>query len=299
MKTERRHTLQTNWLADHLGQWLKKIKPYTNHIITGACVLAAVVVVWVLVARWWGDEDELWRLRAEKVSGISLNREWASDTAGTQKQLQEAFDAHNKLMQSPPINNDAEAQQEHQRRIREANDKIAALRTELQNRQTVIRERRHDELRELAKKNIRTKAGQAAAFEAAGRDFAEGADSLLSDPIRAREKLDQAAELLELVKKHAQDKLLRHRAQFELARVYETRLRRDRQRESDDDVSKAIAEYEALVKEDSYCKQEAEERLAMLKKSQVFDWVRTEVEENIERSGTSIKTPGEGGPGSE
>lgn len=44
MKTKRRHELQTNWLADHIGVWAKRIEPYSK-AITGVIVCAALIVV--------------------------------------------------------------------------------------------------------------------------------------------------------------------------------------------------------------------------------------------------------------
>jgi hypothetical protein len=43
MKTQRRHELQTNELADHLGRYLQTIRPYQNVILTG--VVAVIVIV--------------------------------------------------------------------------------------------------------------------------------------------------------------------------------------------------------------------------------------------------------------
>jgi hypothetical protein len=46
MKTERRHELQTNWLADRVGDVLLVMKPYLKGL---AGVLLAVLVVWVAI----------------------------------------------------------------------------------------------------------------------------------------------------------------------------------------------------------------------------------------------------------
>ena len=43
MKTQRRHELQTNQLADHIGIWLRRIRPYQKHILYGAVSIVVIV----------------------------------------------------------------------------------------------------------------------------------------------------------------------------------------------------------------------------------------------------------------
>ena len=82
MKTERRHALQTNWLADHLGQWLEKVKPYTNRILAGLCVVAAGFLIWQLVG-YLGRSSErgAWQGFQDKTSVVTLNRRLQEGTA--------------------------------------------------------------------------------------------------------------------------------------------------------------------------------------------------------------------------
>lgn len=47
MKTQRRHELQTNTLADHLGQYLLQIEPYTKQILLGIVAVLAIVAAWM------------------------------------------------------------------------------------------------------------------------------------------------------------------------------------------------------------------------------------------------------------
>jgi hypothetical protein len=46
MKTERRHELQTNVLADSLARWIDKAKPYSRAALAVVIALVAVVFVW-------------------------------------------------------------------------------------------------------------------------------------------------------------------------------------------------------------------------------------------------------------
>jgi hypothetical protein len=265
MKTDRRHNLQTNWLADHLGRWLEKIKPYTNHILAGAFLLAAAGVVWLVVARFWsGDQEAAWRELGD-ASQVALNQRLSSETADITKELQQLFDQRRKLL--PPISGSEAEQEKYRQRVKQLDDEIEVLRKEFDRKRQAVLARQQEELYRTAKESIGTVAGRALAFAAASKDLSEGSETLLADPVGARDKLDRAVEFFELVKKHADDDLLRQRAQFQLARAYETRLKRDPQHEENDDLAKAAAEYEALIKEDSYCKAEAQQRLAELNKS--------------------------------
>lgn len=54
MKSVRRHELQTNELADWLGEHLKAIKPYATQISVGVVAIAAAV----LLGTWWFGSSE-------------------------------------------------------------------------------------------------------------------------------------------------------------------------------------------------------------------------------------------------
>ena len=50
MKTQRRHELQQNELADHLAKWLEQVKPYSKLIVGVAVVIAAVLFAVVFIS---------------------------------------------------------------------------------------------------------------------------------------------------------------------------------------------------------------------------------------------------------
>jgi hypothetical protein len=52
MKSERRHELQTNTLADWVGHQIEAVKPHLNLILTGILAAIAVVLVWAYFLRW-------------------------------------------------------------------------------------------------------------------------------------------------------------------------------------------------------------------------------------------------------
>jgi hypothetical protein len=268
MKTDRRHNLQTNWLADHLGRWLEKVKPYTNHIIAGAFVLAAIGVVWLLVARFWGgDQESAWQELDARMSPAALRTLAVEATETISRQIERKQKEIDDLRLQRPLGDDKQAKDAFDKRMQALEEELKALNKERQDKWTETLDRQHEELGRIAKENIGTPAGQAAAFATASTDLAQAADTLLTDSVGAREKLGRAIEFFDLVRKHADDDLLRQRAQFQLARAYETRLERDPQHEENDDLAKAAAEYESLVKQNSYCKEEAQQRLAELNAS--------------------------------
>jgi tetratricopeptide (TPR) repeat protein len=69
MKSQRRHELQTNMLADWLGEWLGRIKPYQNAILA----TAILVVVVVLGFMWWRNRSA--SLAAEAWASVRLNED--------------------------------------------------------------------------------------------------------------------------------------------------------------------------------------------------------------------------------
>jgi tetratricopeptide (TPR) repeat protein len=50
MKTERRHELQTNSLADHLGKWIVVVKPYASIVGIAVAGVLIVTVAWQYIA---------------------------------------------------------------------------------------------------------------------------------------------------------------------------------------------------------------------------------------------------------
>ena len=61
MKTERRHELQTNVLADTLGRWIVAVKPYTTVIVGAIAVAIIAVVAWgLLTQRAAAKQEQAW-----------------------------------------------------------------------------------------------------------------------------------------------------------------------------------------------------------------------------------------------
>ncbi len=87
MKTQRRHELQTNWLADHLGKQLEAVKPYSK-MIAGVLIglLAVGIAVNVITRRQSADVGRGWSAYFGAMSdpepGEALNKV-AKDYVGT------------------------------------------------------------------------------------------------------------------------------------------------------------------------------------------------------------------------
>ncbi len=93
MKTERRHELQTNVLADSLAHWIEAVKPYSRAITAGVIALVVALFAWLYIstqntrqlADGWNDyfravssrDSQLLTDLAQQYSG-SMVSEWAT-----------------------------------------------------------------------------------------------------------------------------------------------------------------------------------------------------------------------------
>ena len=60
MKTERRHELETNQLADSLGHWADAIRPYANSILVGILALVVAAAVYRAQRRTAAETAAAW-----------------------------------------------------------------------------------------------------------------------------------------------------------------------------------------------------------------------------------------------
>jgi hypothetical protein len=85
MKSERRHELQTNTLADWVGHQIEAVKPHLNLILTGILAAIAVVLVWMYFLRWNNSQSNAaWSdfYRAADESEPAALLEMAKEHAG-------------------------------------------------------------------------------------------------------------------------------------------------------------------------------------------------------------------------
>ena len=91
MKTERRHELETNVLADWLGRQLRRARPYANAMLAGVFGLMAVIVIWMVWSNQSGKRaSEGWDAYIVATDGLSFGfadgerlKEIARDFSGT------------------------------------------------------------------------------------------------------------------------------------------------------------------------------------------------------------------------
>jgi len=86
MKTERRHELQTNVLANSLGHWVERIKPYGGAFLAGGIALVIAVLAWGYVSTQSSRrEADGWNeyLEALNTQNTQLLNEVAENYSGT------------------------------------------------------------------------------------------------------------------------------------------------------------------------------------------------------------------------
>ncbi|MDZ7617690.1 MAG: hypothetical protein U1E05_11835, partial [Patescibacteria group bacterium] len=83
MKSERRHELEHNVLADWLADSLERIRPYQNAILGGVVLLAALVVV-----------GSVWRNMAKQQAAAAWEDYFQSLQAGGPLELEDVVSRH-------------------------------------------------------------------------------------------------------------------------------------------------------------------------------------------------------------
>ena len=105
MKTERRHELQTNVLADHLGKWIVTMKPYATMIIIALIAVVVMVATWQITgwvsgsgrgAAW--DEFEAARQKLVAADDAS-SRSSATIDNSDDPAMKEAIDAIDRVIE--------------------------------------------------------------------------------------------------------------------------------------------------------------------------------------------------------
>ncbi len=81
MKSARRHELQTNWLADHLGQWLQESQPVLTKALVAIAAVAAIVAAYL----WYSSSKQQSQAEAWRSFVLALS---GQDTAKIQSSLE-------------------------------------------------------------------------------------------------------------------------------------------------------------------------------------------------------------------
>ena len=280
MKTDRRHDLHTNELADYLGKIVAKIKPYTNHIVAGVFAVLLIAVVWSLTANYFsGNEDTAWKELRERSSSNYVQRRIEIETKSLNTKIQKLDAQILKLFGS-----------KHDGEREELNTERAALEAELSGKKKSIRAAVRREIERIADDFADDPVGWAAALQLADAALRDGVNNLYPqqqsrfsafrtppDLVEARKRLDEAIWYYKLVKQRTSDPLLKQRAQFDLARAFETSAEVDKDAKPSH-LEEAKKEYENLAASGSVYSRLARRRLDMLSADRFHSWFKSHLD---------------------
>lgn len=261
MKTERRHELKTNDLANWLGQNVDRVRPYSMTI------LAVVIGVVVLAILW-----SVWSSRNRQ----SIEDAWARlDLLSSQAYLQKQLTtAENELKQK--YKDDKYSIFAHPEEVEIVELEIAK------------------EVEKLAEEQRSSLVGSVAALSVADDSLRRGVDAIFNGRSEeARTNLDKAARFYQQVADNADDPMLLARAQLGLARTLESRRARDERQADAQDIKVAERNYEQLMGVDYYSNI-AKRQLAVLKgespTGDFYSWIDDQLKRDRD-------TPSAFGPG--
>lgn len=274
MKTERRHELQTNVLADWLGRQIEAIRPYTNIIIGVAVVLLVVIGVYSIWSAWSRSAAaQAWT----EYFDVTLTDHYVRDKHENIRQ--KALEAYRDQLRKEKNDPNYELTDGEQRLVdEELSDKLdEALR---------------DDVLAMARKYEGTNLGLFANMRAGDMALMSGLDSLFPnagqprDFKRASELLDDAIRYYERALQQASDTMLVRRLKFNLARAYESRAAQPGGGQSGD-LEKALGYYKELATgSDVFASAAREQVKALEAENNVYSWFAS-----TEASSPAASTP--------
>ncbi len=264
MKTERRHELQTNQLADWLGRQIENIRPHFTTILT---VVAVLIVAMIGYGIWSSRSQEA----AAEAWTSYFNVSFAENTYTRSKQevlrtqeLERFRDELRKQKNDPAY----ELTEGEQRLVQEQlGEKL----------EQAVR----DDITAMARQYAGTKLGTMAEMRAGDLALFGGINAMFPttpgqprDLKKATTLLDDAIRYYErALEQAAGDTLLERRLRFGLARAYEARNAQDAQREANDDTKLALAQYERLSTGDDVFAAASRAEIKVLKnKDNMYNW---------------------------
>ncbi len=283
MKTERRHELQTNTLADWLGRQIEALRPHFTTIITGIVVLVVALVGY-----------GIWSSRSQQAAAEAWTNYFSVSFA-------ENSYARNKfeVLQK-------QAQDEYRDELRtEKNDPSYEL-TDGEKRLVdekvfpKVRQAMLDETAGLARQYERTKLGLLANMEAGDLSLSGAIDSLFPNIGQSRDLkqaatyLDDAVAFYERALQQAKgDVLMERRVRYGLARAYETRSTLDPENKGKEDLERAVAQYEQISTGDDVFASAARAQLKLLEKPEnLYSWFGSMLTRPISPHGPGGLSPG-------
>ncbi|MBI1901578.1 MAG: hypothetical protein HYS13_10775 [Planctomycetia bacterium] len=268
MKTERRHELQTNDLADWLGHQFERVKPYRMSILAGVIAIAVIAIVWAIVAaRSTQDTETAWNLYFELTSQQHLAKQLIA------------------------------AQEDKRKR---SGNQLYSIREHPEDQQQILNDllAKVEQLAELQEGEL---VGWFAALWVADASLDQAMEKGIENIDEARPMLDRAAKWFQFVIDHADDESVAARARAGLARTLEARGDRSERGSEQDDAALALTEYQALQKDAVYGELAARQQAMLKGDSPSGDFYRWYHERRARKSpldspfGSSLGLPGTSG----
>lgn len=264
MKTERRHELQTNVLADWLGRQIDALRPYANTIIT---VVAVVVVALVGYSIW----NQWSKSAAAAAWGEFFEVTFTGNYVQSKQEnvRQKALDAYREQLRKEKNDPNYELTEGEERLVEE---ELPAK----------IEQALRDDVVALAQKYEGTDLGMFANMRAGDMALMAGINHLFPNAGQPRD-LKQAATLLDdairyyerALQQAGRDPLLTRRIRFSLARAYEARGAQPGDKQ-ESDLQKALSMYKELATGSDVFAAAAREQVESLEqKDNVYTWFAT------------------------
>ena len=268
MKTERRHELQTNDLADWMGHQFERIKPYSLSILAGVVAIAVIAVVWAIVAaRSTQDTETAWNLYLKLTS---------------QQHLAERLVAAQEAARKRTNNNTYNIREHPEEQQQVLSDLVA-------------------DVEKLAENQEGELVGWFAALWVADTSLDQAMEKGIENIDDTRPMLDRAAKWFQFVVDHADDESVAARARAGLARTLEARGIRSERGSDQDDAALALKEYQALQKDAVYGELAARQQAMLKGDAPSGDFYRWYHERRARKSpldspfGSSLGLPGTSG----
>mgnify|MGYP001116933776 CR=1 FL=1 len=264
MKTERRHELQTNVLADWLGRQIEALRPYAGTIATGVLVLVILLIGYSIWNTWSaGSAAQAWSEFFEVTFTGNYVRSKQENVR------QKALEAYRDQLRKEKNNPTYELTEGEERLVDEQLP-------------PKIEQALRDDVIAMAQKYDGTTLGMFAHMRAGDMALIAGINYLFPNAGQPRD-LKQAAALLDDAIKYYEralqqtrrDPLLERRIRFNLARAYESRGAQPGEKQQSD-LQKALSIYKELATgNDVFAAASRAQVEALEEKDNVYTWFAT------------------------
>jgi hypothetical protein len=264
MKTERRHELQTNVLADWLGRQIEAIRPYAGTIVTGVLVIVIVLIGYSIWNTWSaGSAAIAW----SEFFEVTFTGNYVQSKQENVRQ--KALEAYRDQLRKEKNNPTYELTEGEENLV---NEQLPPK----------VEQALRDDVIALAQKYDGTNLGMFAHMRAGDMALMAGINYLFPNAGQSRD-LKQATALLDDAIRHYEralqqarrDPLLERRIRFNLARAYESRGAQPGEKQKSD-LDKALSIYKELATGSDVFAAASRDQVEVLEqKDNVYSWFAT------------------------